>query len=108
MTIWRRVGLTLVLMAGCLVLIFWRNILPFPFIALTILYAVANYFVGVRKITSRWAPLLIAMIAVPMGSFLYLSHNSVWYWITQMLSLLMGAGISLLVFPFSDVKTARS
>lgn len=107
--LWRHVGLTITAMALVLVLVFRRDVLPFPFVVLTILYMAANYFVAVRRITYRWAPLVIAMVAIPMGSFVYFSHNSVWYWITNILSLLAGTGVSLLVFPdLKSQKMARS
>lgn len=103
---WRRVGTSLLLMAVVLVWILRQKILPFQFFILAALYCVAMYFTTVRRISYRWAPLVIAMLGIPMGAFLYLSHNSIAYWLTYALAIVAGTGVSLLVFPMPKRRSS--
>jgi hypothetical protein len=104
MQIWRRVGLTLTMMVTALVFVLWRRVLPFPFFAMLALFFASNYFVGVRKIGYRQAPFVIAMVAIPLGCFVYGTSNSVNFWITAMLAMVGGVGLAYLVFNFNTRK----
>lgn len=98
MTHWKRLGLSFSAISTVLIFILWRRILPFPLLVLTSLYIVANYFIAVRKIKYRGAPLIIGMIAIPMGYFVYQSSNAVSFWMTYALAILLAAGVSLIAF----------
>jgi len=106
-SIWRRIGITLTLMTAALAYVFRQHILPVPLIVLLTLYVVSNYCLYAKRLSAKFAPLLIAMLAVPTGAFIYTTRAAVSFWITDIVALLLGAGLSLALFHL-DAAPMRS
>ena len=102
MNLWRRAGLSLLLMTAALAFVLWHKLLPVPLFAMAALYVAAFYFTTVKKVGYRWAPVIIAILAVPMGCFVYATHNALAFWGADALALVGAGGIALTTFRYEQ------
>lgn len=102
MKLWRRAGLSLLVVTVILVSGFWHKLLPFPLFVMAGVWMLFFYAIHWKRIRYRWIPFVIAMVALPMGGFVYMSHNSLRFWGTDALAILGAGAVSLLAFRFEE------